>query len=161
MSDTTNLDHLIALKVHGVLIDPNTDTQIVVLRDEINSEVLPIWVGTAEGTSIRLALEEVVPPRPMSHDLIYSFGEHLGFSVTRVIITEVKNNTYYATIHLSKNGFEKTVDSRPSDAIALALRTKSPILVTPDVLERRGGENLDAWLAKLDPKSFGQSETEA
>ncbi len=161
MADTTDLDHLIALKVHGVLVDPNTDTQIVVLRDEKNSEVLPIWVGTAEGTSIRLALEEVVPPRPMSHDLIYSFGEHLGFLITHVIITEVKNNTYYATIHISKNGFEKTVDSRPSDAIALALRTKSKVYVTPEVLERRGGENLDAWLAKLDPKSFGQSEAEA
>ncbi|GJL50859.1 bifunctional nuclease family protein [Candidatus Nitrospira salsa] len=161
MSDQPDLNLLIALKVHGVLIDPNTETQIVVLRDEKNSEVLPIWVGTAEGTSIRLALEEVIPPRPMSHDLIYSFGEHLGFVITSVIITEVKNNTYYASIHLSKNGLEKTVDSRPSDAIALALRTKSPIYVTQEVLEKRGGENLDAWLAKLDPKSFGQSETEA
>ncbi|GJL55426.1 MAG: hypothetical protein NPIRA02_25580 [Nitrospirales bacterium] len=161
MSDHPDLNLLIALKVHGVLIDPNTETQIVVLRDEKNSEVLPIWVGTAEGTSIRLALEEVVPPRPMSHDLIYSFGEHLGFSISSVIITEVKSNTYYASIQLSKNGFEKTVDSRPSDAIALALRTKSPIYVTQEVLEKRGGENLDAWLAKLDPKSFGQSETEA
>ena len=65
------------MKVHGVLVDPNTDTQIVILRDERNSEVLPIWVGTAEGTSIRLALEGVVPPRPMSHDLIQSFGEKL------------------------------------------------------------------------------------
>jgi len=161
MPDQPDLNLLIALKVHGVLIDPNTETQIVVLRDEKNSEVLPIWVGTAEGTSIRLALESVVPPRPMSHDLIYSFGEHLGFVITSVVITEVKNNTYFASIHLSKNGFEKTVDSRPSDAIALALRTKSPIYVTPEVLEKRGGENLDAWLAKLDPKSFGQSETEA
>jgi bifunctional DNase/RNase len=155
MSDNGNL---ISLKVHGVLVDPNTDTQIVILRDERNSEVLPIWVGTAEGTSIRLALEGVVPPRPMSHDLIQSFGEHLGFGVISVVITEVKNNTYYASIHLEHNGLERSVDSRPSDAIALALRTKSPILVTPEVLERRGGENLDAWLAKLDPKSFGQQE---
>ncbi|UCE62561.1 MAG: bifunctional nuclease family protein [Nitrospirota bacterium] len=155
MSEQNNL---ISLKVHGVLVDPNTDTQIVILRDERNSEVLPIWVGTAEGTSIRLALEGVVPPRPMSHDLIQSFGEHLGFEVTSVVITEVKNNTYYASIHLTHNGLERNVDSRPSDAIALALRTKSPILVTPEVLERRGGENLDAWLAKLDPKSFGQQE---
>ena len=73
MSQNVDPNQLLSLKVHGVLIDPNTDTQIVVLRDEKNSEVLPIWVGTAEGTSIRLALEEVVPPRPMSHDLIYSF----------------------------------------------------------------------------------------
>ena len=155
MSDVNNL---VPLKVHGVLVDPNTDTQIVILRDEKNSEVLPIWVGTAEGTSIRLALEGVIPPRPMSHDLIQSFGEHLGFNITKVVVTEVKNNTYYASIHLTHNGFERVVDSRPSDAIALALRTKSTIYVTPDVLERGGGENLDAWLAKLDPKSFGQQE---
>ena len=154
----TETNTLIPLKVHGVLVDPNTDTQIVVLRDQKNSEVLPIWVGTAEGTSIRLALENVIPPRPMSHDLIQSFAEHLGFEVTSVVITEVKNNTYYASINLEHNGLERSVDSRPSDAIALALRTKSQILVTPEVLERRGGENLDAWLAKLDPKSFGQQE---
>ncbi len=158
MSDYIENNNLILLKVHGVLVDPNTDTQIVVLRDEKNSEVLPIWVGTAEGTSIRLALEDVIPPRPMSHDLIHSFSEHLGFSITRVTITEVRNNTYYASIYLSQNDCERAVDSRPSDAIALALRTKSPIYVTPEVLEKRGGENLDAWLAKLDPKSFGQSE---
>ena len=154
----TEINNLVPLKVHGVLVDPNTDTQIVILRDERNSEVLPIWVGTAEGTSIRLALEGVIPPRPMSHDLINSFAEHLGFNISQVVVTEVKNNTYYATIQLTCNGFERTIDSRPSDAIALALRTKSPIFVTPEVLERRGGENLDAWLAKLDPKSFGQQE---
>lgn len=153
-----DVHNLIPLKVHGVLVDPNTDTQIVILRDEKNSEVLPIWVGTAEGTSIRLALEGVVPTRPMSHDLIQSFGEHLGFRIKSVVVTEVKNNTYYASIHLEHNGFERVVDSRPSDAIALALRAKSTIYVTPEVLERRGGENLDAWLAKLDPKSFGQQE---
>ena len=79
----TEINSLVPLKVHGVLVDPNTDTQIVILRDEKNSEVLPIWVGTAEGTSIRLALESVVPPRPMSHDLVCSFAEHLGFTITR------------------------------------------------------------------------------
>jgi len=151
---------LIPLKVHGVLVDPNTDTQIVVLRDEKNSEVLPIWVGTAEGTSIRLALENVIPPRPMSHDLICSFANHLGFTLNRVVITEVKNNTYFSTLVLTKEGLEKTVDSRPSDAIALALRCQSPIYVTPEVLERRGGEHLDTWLAKLDQKISEQPESE-
>ena len=153
----TNSD-LISLKVHGVLVDPNTDTQIVILRDENNSDVLPIWVGTAEGTSIRLALEGILPPRPMSHDLISSFTGHLGLQVTHVVVNDVKNNTYYATIHLSANGIDRTVDSRPSDAIALALRAKAPIYVTQEVLKRRGGENLDAWLAKLDPNQFGQPE---
>ena len=98
----TETNTLIPLKVHGVLVDPNTDTQIVVLRDEQNSEVLPIWVGTAEGTSIRLALENVVPPRPMSHDLICSFASHLGFNLNKVVITEVKNNTYFSHITIYK-----------------------------------------------------------
>jgi len=163
MRDESNVveqdSQLIPLKVHGVLVDPNTDTQIVILRDEHNADVLPIWVGTAEGTSIRLALEGIIPPRPMSHDLISSFTDHLGLKVTQVVITDVKNNTYYATIHLSSNGIERTVDSRPSDALALALRSKAPIFVTPEVLKRRSGENLDAWLAKLDPKQFGQPES--
>jgi len=150
---------LIPLKVHGVLVDPNTDTQIVILRDENNADVLPIWVGTAEGTSIRLALEGIIPPRPMSHDLISSFTDYLGLKVTHIVITDVKNNTYYATIHLSSNGVDRTVDSRPSDALALALRSKAQIFVTQEVLKRRSGENLDAWLAKLDPKQFGQPET--
>jgi hypothetical protein len=152
------VNNLISLKVHGVLVDPNTDTQIVVLRDEKNCEVLPIWVGTAEGTSIRLALEGVVPPRPMSHDLITSFAEHLKLHFKQIVVTEVKSNTYYATIYLTCNGVERTIDARPSDAIALAIRTQCPIFVTPEVLERRGGENLDAWLAKLDPKKLGQHD---
>ena len=126
MSDENDVveqdSQLIPLKVHGVLVDPNTDTQIVILRDDNNADVLPIWVGTAEGTSIRLALEGIIPPRPMSHDLISSFTDHLGLKVTKIVITDVKNNTYYATIHLSSNGMERTVDSRPSDALALALR---------------------------------------
>ncbi len=159
MSVEQNTD-LVPLKVHGVLVDPNTDTQIVILRDESNADVLPIWVGTAEGTSIRLALEGMVPPRPMSHDLIASMTDHLGVKVSHVIVTDVKNNTYYATIHLTTHGIERTVDSRPSDAIALALRSRCPIYVTSDVLKRRGGENLEAWLAKLDPQQFGQPETE-
>ena len=156
MAETNSL---IPLKVHGVLVDPNTDTQIVVLRDEKNAEVLPIWVGTAEGTSIRLALENVIPPRPMSHDLICSFALHLGFTLNKVVITEVKNNPYFSTLFLSKDGLEKSIDSRPSDAIALALRAQCPIFVTPEVLERRGSDDLDTWLSKLDQKGFEQPET--
>ncbi len=151
--------NLVPLKVHGVLVDPNTDTQIVILQDEINADVLPIWVGTGEGTSIRLALEEVIPPRPMSHDLIANLSNHLGLKITQVVVTDVQNNTYYATVHVSLNGLERTVDARPSDAIALALRAKCPIYVTQEVLKRRAGDNLEAWLAKLDLKEPGTSET--
>jgi bifunctional DNase/RNase len=149
---------LVRLKVHGVLADPNTETQIVILRDEQNADILPIWVGTAEGNAIRLALEGIVTPRPMSHDLIRSFADHLNIKVSKVVVTDVKNNTYYASIHLVSQKSERTVDSRPSDAIALALRANCPIYVTPDVLKQRGGGSLDAWLEKLDAKNFGKYE---
>ncbi|HJU03670.1 MAG TPA: bifunctional nuclease family protein [Nitrospiraceae bacterium] len=158
MEQTHESADLIRLKVHGVLADPNTETQIVILRDENNADILPIWVGTAEGNAIRLALEGIVTPRPMSHDLIRSFAEHLNIKVSRVVVTDVKNNTYYASIHLVSEESERLVDSRPSDAIALALRTHSPIYVTADVLKQRGGGNLDAWLEKLDTKNFGKYE---
>jgi len=149
---------LVRLKVHGVLPDSNTDTQIVILRDEEHAEVLPIWVGSAEGNAIRLALEGVVPPRPMSHDLIRSFTEHLNIKMSCAVITDVKSNTYYATVHLTAHGIERALDSRPSDAIALALRTNSPIYVTQDVLKQRGGNNLEAWLEKLETKNLGKHE---
>lgn len=159
MEEETQEREYVPLRVHGVLVDPNTDTQIVILRNEDNTEVLPIWVGTAEGTSIRLALEGIIPPRPMSHDLITSFLNHLGTTINRIVISDVKNNTYYAQISLSNNGTEHTLDSRPSDAIALALRAKIPILVDREVLKQREGENVEAWLAKLDPKQFGDTES--
>jgi bifunctional DNase/RNase len=158
MAQTEPTGDLIRLKVHGVIADPNTETHIVILRDEPNTEVLPIWVGTAEGNAIRLAMEEVVTPRPMSHDLIKSLTEHLNIKVDRVVITDVKNNTYFASIHLVSKETERTVDSRPSDAIALALRTNCQIYVTADVLKQRGGGKLDAWLEKLDLKHFGKHE---
>lgn len=158
MEHTERPNDLIQLTVHGVVADPNTETHIVILRDEQNTEVLPIWVGTAEGNAIRLAMEDIVTPRPMSHDLIKSFTEHLGMKVSRVVITDVKHNTYYASIHLVSKDSERTVDSRPSDAIALALRTHSPMYVTADVLKQRGGGKLDAWLEKLDLKHFGKYE---
>ncbi len=149
---------LVKLKVHGVLPDPNTDTQIVILRDEENAEILPIWVGAAEGHAIDLALKGVAPPRPMTHDLICSVLVHIRMKATRVVITDVKSSTYYATIHFLSGDTERTVDSRPSDAIALALRAESPIYVTRDVLKRRAGGNLEAWLERLDVKDHGRHE---
>ena len=145
--------NLIPLKVLGVTEDPNTDTQIVILRDETNADVLPIWMGPAEGAAIRHALEDIVPPRPTSHDLMASLATHLNINITHVVVTDVQNNTYFATIHLS-NGLERTVDARPSDAIALALRTRRPIYVTRDVLKKGGGDNVEAWLAKLGSQSL-------
>jgi bifunctional DNase/RNase len=148
-------NELTKLTVHGVVADPNTETQIVILRDERTAQVLPIWVGAAEGNAIKLAMDDAQTPRPMSHDLLRSMLEHLNLSVSKVVVTDVKNNTYFASIHLASQGAERTVDARPSDAIALALRTSSPIFVTGSVLQQRGGNSLESWLEKLGTKHTG------
>jgi uncharacterized protein len=142
---------LIAYKVDRVLDETNTDTKILVLaRQDGRSDNFPIWIGAAEGHAIKLALDTTLTPRPMSHDLIKSFVEHLNVRVRRIVIGDVKNSTYYATVYLENNGVERTVDARPSDAISLALRTHAPLYVTEDVLARRNTANLDSWLAKQD-----------
>jgi len=152
---------LVKLTVQGVMPDaiPNSESQVVILQDESKTNTLPIWVGVAEGTAIRLALEGVVPPRPLSHDLIRNLTEQLGLKISKVVVTDVKNNTYYASIYLrskdSDTQSELTVDARPSDAIALALRTGSPIYVTQEVLDRLAPENVDPWLKMLGSKEFG------
>lgn len=145
---------LIELKVKQVLEDTNTDTRIVVLKNSDGSETLPIWVGASEGNAIRLAMEEVVTPRPMSHDLIRSFADHLDVKIIRVVVTDVKSSTYYASIHLTSKGVDRNLDCRPSDAIALALRSHCPIYVTRDVLNRRTTANLDAWVTKAETKNI-------
>lgn len=160
MTDTTHTSShdLIPLSVNRVVEDSNTDTRIVVLTRTEDSDTFMIWVGAPEGDSIRRALDSATPPRPMSHDLVKSFGEHLGITTTRVVLTDVKSSTYYATVFLENKGVERTVDARPSDAIALALRTHAPIYTTQDVWKRRSGQHLDAWLAKLDTKDIDTQE---
>lgn len=154
MSGPESSAELIEVKVKQVLEDSNTDTRIVVLKNADGSETLPIWVGASEGNAIRLAMEQVVTPRPMSHDLIRSFADHLDVKIIRVVITDVKSSTYYAMIHLSSKGLDRNLDCRPSDAIALALRSHCPIYVTRDVLNRRTTANLDAWVTKAETKNI-------
>src|SRR5512145_929506 len=150
---------LVEYAVDRVLDETNTDTKILVLsRQDGQSDTFPIWIGAAEGHAIKLALDTTLTPRPMSHDLIKSFMEHLNVRVRRVVIGDVKNSTYYATVYLENNGVERTVDARPSDAISLALRTRAPLYVTEDVLARRNTANLDLWLAKQDKNSLNQQE---
>ncbi len=152
-------DPLLQLSVDRVLDDSATDTRIVVLsRTDVHTEHLMIWVGASEGEAIRRALDVSVTPRPMSHDLIKNFGEHLGITMTQVVLTDVKNNTYFATVYVESKGVTRTIDARPSDAIALALRCHAPIYVTQDVWKRRSGQNLEAWLSKAESKNFGAQE---
>ncbi|HTN43757.1 MAG TPA: bifunctional nuclease family protein [Nitrospiria bacterium] len=146
----------IKLSVQSVLTDPKTETQVVLLRAEGNKEVLPIWVGVTEGSAIKFALEGILPTRPMTHDLLKNVLDHLGLRVQKVIITEIKNNTYYALVYIESHGSLLSIDARPSDAIALALRTHVPIYAANEVFKERGGESLDAWLEKLGPKDSGE-----
>jgi bifunctional DNase/RNase len=146
----------IKLSVQSVLTDPKTETQVVLLRADGNKEVLPIWVGATEGSAIKFALEGILPTRPMTHDLLKDVLDHLGLRVQKVIITEIKNNTYYALVYIESHGSLLSIDARPSDAIALALRTRVPIYAADEVFKERGGESLDAWLEKLGPKDSGE-----
>jgi len=150
---------LIELTVNRVVDDSNTETRIIVLtRTDDAAETLMVWVGAPEGESIRRALDTAVTPRPMSHDLVKNFGEHFGIKTERVVLTDVKSSTYYATVYLENKGVIRTIDARPSDAIALALRCHAPIYVTQDVWRRRSGQNLEAWLTKLEAKNIGARE---
>lgn len=155
-------------KIRGLMMDPITNSPIVILQDIEQNTLLPIWVGIFEANAIALQIERVDTPRPMTHDLIKNVLLHMDAQVTRIVVTELKENTFYAVIHLSWDGKEFCIDSRPSDAIALALRTDAPIYVTEDVIENSRNitldkENLDPeevrkWLESLNPEDLGKYE---
>lgn len=128
-------DDLILMSVGGLTLDPVTKTPIVILRDADNKLNLPIWIGLLEATAMATELEGIKMARPMTHDLLRNILGEMGAAVDRVEITDLKDNTYFAVIHLRIRDNPLTVDARPSDAISLALRTKSPIYVTKRVLE--------------------------
>ncbi len=131
----TKRDDSIQMAVGGLTLDPVTKTPIVILKDMDNKLNLPIWIGLLEATAMATELEGIKMARPMTHDLLKNVLTELGGSVKSIEITELKENTYYALIYLNIAGRDLTLDSRPSDAIALALRTKSPIYVAKAVLE--------------------------
>ena len=160
---------LTQMQVRGLMFDPYTNAYIVVLRDEGNSEMLPIWVGKPEASSINFAMEGVATPRPMTedpvrrarprqmtHDLMKTVLDTADAKIISVVVTDLKENTYYAKIHLLYEDSEYSIDSRPSDAIALALRAKAPIFVTDDVIQKHSDEEMDRWLENLKPEDFGK-----
>ncbi|TMB55164.1 MAG: bifunctional nuclease family protein [Deltaproteobacteria bacterium] len=130
-----NRENFILMTVGGLTLDPVTKTPIVILRDPDNKLNLPIWIGLLEATAMATELEGIKMARPMTHDLLRSLINELGAVVEWVEVTELKDNTYYAVIYLRVNDRQLTLDSRPSDAISLALRTKSPIYVAKKVLQ--------------------------
>jgi len=147
------------LKVRGLMFDPYNNTFIVILRDEDNSEMLPIWVGKPEASSISFALEDVTTPRPMTHDLMKAILDVVDAKVISVVISDLKDNTYFAKVHLMYEDSEYSIDARPSDAIALALRAKAPIFANEEVLRKQASDELDQWLENLKPEDFGKNET--
>ena len=126
---------LVEVRVRGVTVDPQAGSPIVLLEEVQGQRLMPIWVGISEARAIAMEIEQVVPPRPMTHDLMKNLLDGLKAQVTNVAITELKDNTFYARIALHTGGTGVQIDARPSDAIALALRVRSPILVAKAVLD--------------------------
>jgi bifunctional DNase/RNase len=126
----------IPVRVEKVTLDTSTNRFVVILRDDSNKRWLPIVVGSAEAQAIALQLENIDPPRPLTHDLMKNLLETMGIKITRIIVNDLRENTYYAVIDLNDNGRKKEVDARPSDAIALALRTQAPIFVEEEVMKK-------------------------
>ena len=152
---------LIEMTIKGLMLDPVTNTPIVILKDKDGDRVLPIWVGLFEANAIALQIENVATPRPMTHDLLRNIITDLDGRVDRIVVSDLKENTFYAVVHLTVRGERVAVDARPSDAIALALRTRAPIMVEETVIENAknvdfGAERLNPdkvqqWLEALDP----------
>jgi len=147
------------MQVKGLMFDPYNNAYIVILRDEDQADMLPIWVGKSEASSISLALESVDPPRPMTHDFMKAYLDAGNPMVISVVITDLSENTYFAKIHLTYEDSEYTVDSRLSDAIALALRSEAPIFANESVIRKQTSEELDQWLENLKPEDFGKLDS--
>lgn len=146
---------LVRMKVEGLLFDPRSSMYILLLKEIDGNDTLPIWIGKPEADSIALALGKVATPRPLTHDLIKNVINSLKLKITRIVVTEIHDNTYYALIHVTDGKKEVTIDSRPSDAVAVALRLNTPIFVEEGILEKRSADELEEWLKNLKPEDFG------
>jgi len=126
----------IEVKIRALMMDPNTGTPIIILKDVDSDTMLPIWVGAYEANAIALEIEKIAPPRPMTHDLLRNLIIELGIQVDRVVVTSLRDNTFFAVIEMRmSDGNRMVLDSRPSDAIALALRADCPIYVDAEVIK--------------------------
>lgn len=159
------------MEVQGLMMDPSSKTPIVILKQVGGEALLPIWIGVFEANAIAMSLEGVEAPRPMTHDLLSDSLEVVGARASKVVISDLSENTFFASIHIEPGGSggeEVLLDARPSDAIALALRAKAPIYVLESVLEgaqradlaREGSdeERLKEWLENAAPDDLGEYE---
>jgi len=133
----------VPMELVGVRIELPTNTPILLLREASGTRFLPIWIGTGEATAIALALEGIEPQRPLTHDLLKLVTEQLGATVDRVVVTDLEDGTFYADLVMTRNDEEFTISSRPSDAIALAARTKAPLFAAAEVIDEAGVEIRD------------------
>jgi bifunctional DNase/RNase len=157
----------IEVRIRGLMMDPSTNMPIVVLKDVASEAVMPIWVGLFEANAIAIEIEKVATPRPMTHDLTRNLMHYLNASLERVVINEIKDDTFYATLWLKQDSEVISVDARPSDAIALALRADCPIYVDEEVMkaarlntsgtaETPTAEQLRGWLEGLNDDDLGR-----
>ena len=156
----------VEMKIRGLMMDPVTNMPIVILKDVGSDTVLPIWVGVFEANAIALEIEKVTTPRPMTHDLLKNVFAGFEATVEKVVVTELRDDTYHAMIWVSREGSPILIDSRPSDALALALRLDCPIFVEDQVLktsklsnsvsDRVSNEELRKWLENLNDEDLGR-----
>ena len=152
--------------IKGLMVDPITNMPIVILRDKDGERVLPIWVGIFEANAIALQIENIATPRPMTHDLLRNVIRDLNGAVQKIVVSDLKETTFYALIYLQVGEEVVAIDARPSDAIALALRTHAPIFVEEHVIdsaktvdfkpEPSDSDRLQRWLESLDPEELGK-----
>ena len=159
------MTQLVPMSIKGLMLDPVSNSPIVVLKDEAEKFFLPIWVGIFEANAIALQLENVSTPRPMTHDLLKNMIADLDARVSRVVISDLRDSTFFAQIRLITGSKTLEVDARPSDAIALALRTEAPIFVAQSVLDQAqtispdgddSDEKLKKWFDQLGPDDMGK-----
>jgi hypothetical protein len=157
----------IEVRIRGLMMDPSTNMPVVVLKDTSSDAVMPIWVGMFEANAIAIELEKLSTPRPMTHDLTRNLIQHLNARLDRVVITEIRDETFFAALWLRQGEERLVVDARPSDAIALALRFDCPVYVAEQVLqsakitsstavEGHSGEQLRGWLEGLNDEDLGR-----
>ena len=156
----------IEMTIKGLMVDPITNMPIIILRDKDGQRVLPIWVGVFEANAIALQMENVTTPRPMTHDLLKNVICDLKADIQKIVVSDLRENTFYALIYLTVNGEPVAIDARPSDAIALALRAQAPIFVEDRVIDhaktvdfvpdKENSERLQKWLESLDPETMGR-----
>jgi uncharacterized protein len=159
-------EHDLRMELKGLMLDPSSDIPIIILKDTGSQLFLPIWIGISEAKAIASRIEGVEPPRPMTHDLLKALIETLGARVEKIVISDLRENTFFALIHLLRGEEALTIDARPSDAIALALRTEAPIFVRRTVMEKAQAvelaaqisdeEKLKKWLEEINPEELGK-----